>query len=420
MAAAKATSTPFLSRAYGGYTRAQDKFIQRLIGTPRNQTILDPMAGQGFALSKYAADGATVQLGDTNPAALLLATLRDPSLIERRLELIRSLKVNLAKLRKRRRRRNATSVTDSWIAPHLVGDLEEYARLADIGLFANPFDRGKEFWLQEEETRFAAAIAVLAARDIASFRTSDNVAWLKPGGFVRERDILPALEKALTCWSDYASRLSKSIEGKPKGRIISRLMNVVSNDFGELRSKATHIITSPPYANRLDYTRLWAPEIHVLAAMCGRSVDRLGDYQIGTTAVEGLEYIGAGERRLPRPVRSALNEIKEDPSDYSMTYYYPFFRNYAITLMDALINISKHLKTGGTFVVFVRDTVRKDVLFPTGELVTRVLTGSDCRLKVQCEERLIIKSHIGFLRKATSRGLYGLAQQEWWLAFRKP
>jgi hypothetical protein len=179
------------------------------------------------------------------------------------------------------------------------------------------------------------------------------------------------------------------------------------------------IVTSPPYANRLDYTRMWAPETEVLAAMSGQDPGTIKEDQIGSTVVAGQDGVNGEETRLPKIVRIALDEIRKDPTEFSESYYYPFFRNYAVSLDRSLRTTASRLESGGTLIIFVRDTVRKDVLFPTGELVSEVLTGKSVGLRRVDQERRVIKSHIGFLRKASSRGFYGLAQQEWWIVFRK-
>ena len=146
-------------------------------------------------------------------------------------------------------------------------------------------------------------------------------------------------------------------------------------------------------------------------------IDRLRLSQIGTTVVEGLEHLEKDERHLPKVIRDALRDIRVDPTKYSEVYYYPFFRNYAVMLKRSVVNLAAHLRIGGTMLLFVRDTVRKNVLFPTGDLITRVLTSRECGLEQCYEERRIINNHIGFLRKSSTSGLYGLAQQEWWLGF---
>jgi hypothetical protein len=121
--------------------------------------------------------------------------------------------------------------------------------------------------------------------------------------------------------------------------------------------------------------------------------------------------------RLPAMAQDILEQIRRDPSEYSDVYYFPFFRNYAIALQDSLQSILQKLRPGGRLIVFVRDTARKDILFPTGNFVREVLTSGALR-EIRAEKS-IIRGHIGYLRKGSARGLHGLAQLEWWLAFEK-
>lgn len=412
----KRLDTPFFSRTYGGYTRGQEEFIASGVTKPSATTILDPMAGQGVTLAKFASAGAKVYLGDRNPAALLLANLRDPRLAEQHAALADWLNSVIDRLASKRRRATATKVVEGWIAPNIATALQDYAKYCGIGMFSNPFEIGSDFWHLDTKARFAAAIAVLAARDIASFRTTDNLTWLKPGGFARQVGIEVSLRSALEKWCDFAIR---NANVKSPGMLSVELMDAAQGEFSKT-PKVNCIITSPPYANRLDYTRLWAPEIHVLANLCTSSIDRIRHSQIGTPVVEGLHHLENEVRLLPKPTRDTLREIKNDPTIYSKNYYYPFFRNYAVTLSRALIHVAARLSPGGTFMVFVRDTVRKDILFSTGDLVRSILVSKQCGLKLETTERRVIKQHIGFVRKSSSRGLYGLAQQEWWLSFRRP
>lgn len=73
--------SPFFSRSYGGYTAAQETFFRQALGPLDQHSILDPMAGQGFALCRLSWQGIRVSLGDLNPATLLLAVLRDPQIL---------------------------------------------------------------------------------------------------------------------------------------------------------------------------------------------------------------------------------------------------------------------------------------------------------------------------------------------------
>src|SRR5688500_11401364 len=75
------TKSPFLARTYGGFTQEQEEFYRLHVGNLENKTVLDPMGGQGFTLSRLAYEGADVWIGDINPGPLHLAMLRDPRLV---------------------------------------------------------------------------------------------------------------------------------------------------------------------------------------------------------------------------------------------------------------------------------------------------------------------------------------------------
>lgn len=408
--------SPFFSRAYGGYTLKQVAFYEEAIGDPKGKRILDPMAGQGFAISKLANRGATVCLGDINPAPLLLAALRDPRIVANRQELTGWLEAIIKKLMAKRRRKPKDVVVADWLSPSIKLDLDELSKIIGIGLFPKMFS--SQFWLNENEIRFAVAIIVLAARKFVCYRKSDNLTWLKPGGIAREVRLGPAIREALTRWNSWADDLGASICHRQGGELIVHSMNLENGEI-PFKRKFDAIVTSPPYANRLDYTRLWAPETSVISHLCGASIDNIKSTLIGTTCVTGTDEYEKSFRSLPQIVKKSLQEIKLDPTKYSESYYYPFFRNYAVSLMRGMQHASEKLKKHGTMIVIIRDTVRKDVMFPSGELVKSVLTRKNIGLKHVNSEKVVIKGHIGNVRKTATSGVYGMAQLEWWMKFQK-
>lgn len=405
---------PFYSRAYGGFTKAQEAFFLERLGNYRRKVILDPMAGQGFAISRLAHQGAHVWMGDLNPAPLLLAFLRSPQAIASRHELAAHAEGVLRRVSKRHSRLQRQMTCDDWLAPSIKADLDEYARLIGIGLFENPYHTDGSFWDSPLNVLFSAALAVLAARQLVCYRTSDNVTWLKPGGAVRESRIVAPIKAALTAWLSYAEAAAECLEDA--GTLNVYRADVRTREL-ERFPKAHFVVTSPPYANRLDYSRMWAPESEVLSFMCGASSEKFKANQLGSTVVRGLNGTLSVES-LPGFVRSALEEIKCDPAAYSSSYYYPFFLNYALSLSTALRCICNRVRSKGTVIVFVRDTARKDVMFPTNRLVSAMFRQKG-QFELVDKQRHIVRHHIGFIRKNAARGLFGLAQQEWWLVFRK-
>lgn len=414
----RGVESPFYSRAYGGFTAEQMQFCLSQLGNPEGKIVLDPMAGQGFLLTELAYRGARVWLGDLNPALCLLASLRDPKLVQQCDESVRWVEDILGRIQLSGGDNEGRHYVDRWVPASIQHELEAYRDLIGLPRHHSPFNDDTSFWRAPIRKRLAAVLPVLAARELACFRLSDNKTWPKQGGLQREDHILEPIQRALVTWTIYAKQLSDRFPPRRTlGRLNVQRMNVELGIFGNTPI-ADAIVTSPPYANRLDYTRMWAPELEVLAAMWAGDVATIQSNQIGSNVVRGRHGSNGEEARLPRAVVKALETIKSDQGSYaSERYYYPFFRNYALSLARSVDSLALRLAPGGVFVIFVRDTARKDVLFPTAELVKGMLARQGLRLVAK--DRRIVRRHVGLLRRGSANGLYGIGQQEWWLAFRK-
>jgi hypothetical protein len=397
-------TSPFYSRAYGGYTQAQMDFARRAIGPLSGVTVLDPMGGQAHALGQWASCGASVTIEDVNPGCLALATLRDPRVIRRSDSLAARLRILLRKSRCLQDLPTEHS-TESWLSASTQLRLVRWGE--EIGA-ASPAALRTALEGRSLFRRFAVAITVLAARRLASFRRTDNLTWLKPGGLVKSLSIADTIDAELTRWCDWAGEFHE-------GRKSAGHVAVVWRESAPSSSVHDFVVTSPPYANRLDYTRLWAPELAILAALSGIDVQRIKIGQIGSNLVRGSR----ANVNLPGSIELVLRQIRRDPTPFSDTYYYEFFKHYAEELVTACDGMAARVKQGGVVVVFVRDTVRKDVLFPTGKLVDWALCRQQHGLKKSIRKSLIVRSHVGYRRKNQVSGLFGLAQREHWLTYRK-
>jgi hypothetical protein len=410
--------TPFYSRNYGGFTIAQWDFFRQHVGLLKSKTILDPMGGQAFYLSRLAWEGLRIYVGDINPAPLLLASMRDPEAILRVDLLRKSILRKLDTLKPQAGPHMQYEFVEDWVATSIRLELLEYFRIFDLKKMGSPVGRSTRFWSSPLELRIAAALPVLAARSLTCFRVSDNVTWLKKGGLQREQCVYHALRQALDRWCLFAKSVIKEYERKDlsRGELHVSHMDAESGDFGGAPN-ADIIINSPPYANRLDYTRAWAPELAIVATMFDIESDIIKAKQIGSTVIRKKTLPKDLERRLPAQVRRALREIREDKKNVSSdSYYYPFFLNYAVSLQRAMQEMARHLRRGGRMFIFVRDTVRKDTLLAVGQLVEKSLQSNGLVLLEESTKQ-VVRSHVGMRRRAARASLYGLAQTEWWLVF---
>lgn len=415
-------NSPFYSRAYGGYTPGQLEFAFSERSLAAGGVVLDPMAGQAYALSQRTWRGETLCAGDLNPAALFLAALRDPALLLQSEKLADWLAAEFRRLT-RSAPTEELDYSEKWLSDGVSNQLSCYSSALGLTAESAPGVPDALFWEASPQLRLAAAIPVLAARRIATFTRTDNTTWLRSGGLQRVSNVYEPLTVALQEWREFAAAARSNLPTAElsQGKLRISVMDA-ERGFFATAPEPDVIVTSPPYANRLDYTRLWGPELAVAAAMF-RAIDvqSLQARQIGSNVVRGKHVDAESLERLldplPPMVRNSLLQIRDEPTPSSGTYYFPFFTNYAVALSNALRNLAALLRPGGALIIFVRDTVAKDVLFPTAELVQGVLAFSGLA-KTQ-EQQRIIRSHIGLRRRNARAGLYGIAQREWWFAFRK-
>ncbi|MBI1894163.1 MAG: hypothetical protein HYS14_08650 [Candidatus Rokubacteria bacterium] len=258
--------------------------------------------------------------------------------------------------------------------------------------------------------RALAFLPLLAARELTTFSASDNASWVKAGGLVRPTDPKVALKRIATAWAGY---LETTYTGNVRGTLTA-----ACQDARTLKADEEYegVLFSPPYANRLDYLRMLAPEAVILQLVGGVDVRSVERHVVGTNIVRGSVPDKIAIGRLPRSVREALRTIRSDAAKASATYYYPFFANYSVGLFNAVGNVARALAKSGKGIAFVRDTPRKDVLFPTADTVIGALRAAGCRVQAR---PTVVRHHIGMRRKRGHVSLQGLAQREWRISFER-
>jgi hypothetical protein len=392
----KAPGSPFFERAYGSYTAAQRAVVLKTFQpTLVTRTLIDPFCGIGSLLPSLVTAGYDVVASDINPVATAFVELRRPV----HLQSLASVRASLVEVLERlpRARTAGRSFEPSWLPPATAAWLAEYR------------DRISEVLVAPAIRSVLQLLPILVARRLTTYTASDNAAWIRPGGLSSGEDPAELLHEAFLQWSHYLYETYRT----------SRI--------GSLRVWTHDVLTplsggpfdgaffSPPYANRLDYIRMFAPEAAVLEILAKVDVTGRSRQLIGTTVVRHADPNVMASSTLPKSVRDALARIRADKAKASATYYYPFFVNYANQLHAAMKNIIAALTPRSTGVIFLRDTPRKDVLFPAVDLVTNVLRKAKFRVET---ESTVVRAHIGMRRKNVHLSLQGLAQQEWSISFK--
>lgn len=418
-----ASSSPFYSRIYAGYSAAQIQcLVQHLEEAGGRLPIFDPMSGQAFALSTLSWFGHTVRINDINPAPLLLAWLRSAPVLRnlpaRIAEYVLWLKQNKKSLDDFHiESKGQLQFITGWLSDAMTSQLEEYGQLACRDASCLDLRRISEW---DEKLLFRLSILVLAARRLTCYIQSDNRTWLKPGGLDNKRALSDLLLEELAilqeCKLVDEFQLKLGLFDTDFAGLQISCADVARTDLSTF-DKPCIAVTSPPYANRLDYSVMWAPELWVLSTALP-NIDRttIKRNQIGTTQIR-TDDSPLPLDCLPLSTRKELREIEKSGNYASGRYYYPFFRQFAMDLFYGLHHSVKAAPMAEKWIIFIRDTARKDTMFSSHKICEFVMKSCGYRRR-KVDDLQIIRSHVGLMRRSKSQSsVHGFAQREWWLAF---
>lgn len=414
----RAKELPFFSRAYGGYSVSkatnQVAYIQQMAEANSVQSILDPMGGQGYHLAEFCHRGFDVSLSDVNPGVVLLAAARSPALTRDVSQVVDKIRRRLKALPCSAFQTSGQCISDKWLSPEAADVLGRFGKRFASDAISSAIREGRSLVDFDPADILLLALPVIAARQIACFRESRNATWLKEGGFRENLDLIEVTLRTLDTWHQYAKQFA---DQSFPGIWDVRRTNVLSSQDGKAFDM---VVTSPPYANRLDYYSMWAPEVAVTDALLSTDTDH--NDQLGSNRVSGRVVNEDFLRRLPSFLLEGLEEIKHHPRTASHSYYYPYFANYMAESVKALDACSRALKPGGVLLIFVRDARRIETELRIGEAIDYVATDGLGLKRVEEKQRhFILRSHVGLVQKVKSHAkVHGNHQTEWWLAFRRP
>ena len=191
---------------------------------------------------------------------------------------------------------------------------------------------------------------VSRARDLAHTRPH-RVADKQPRSALRQFDIL--MSRAVDAYSHVdATKVGSS--------------NIVAGDSRLLPLRGGSvdlIVTSPPYANALDYMRAHKFSLSWLGDPIPRLSDLRGHY-IGSERQSGTD---SGGRTLPESVQAVVDAVSErDASKARVLDRY--FRDMAA----AICEMARVLRSGAAVVIVVGPSVMREVLVPTHQCLADI------------------------------------------------
>lgn len=329
----------------------QQYIIKQIL--PHHSSILDPMAGTAPLIPILETQGYTSYINDILPVYFFINQAKQYSVFQRYQKYGKEwfLKELLSCMRFLKKRR--LCISNEWIEKGILNGL------INSWESTNKYEKNISILLK--------AVIINSIRAFSSVTKSDNPTWLKNGGISSGRRLEEIVEESLIAFIKYYSVYDDSrIVTTKKGKCIFSAQN--ANKI-KLKNKVDLIITSPPYCNRLDTMRQYAPELYFLSKV-GYSV-RL-ENMIANNKISTYTNFKADFEYLTSKSKYAeflLNRIKKLPPKYYIKYYTRYFS----VLCEVLQNVVKNLSSKGKMYIIVQDNTHKGNLIEIDEIIKEVL-----------------------------------------------
>ena len=178
--------------------------------------------------------------------------------------------------------------------------------------------------------------------------------------------------------------------------VLSDIMNV------SLDNKYSYFVTSPPYPNYRDYSKLFRIENWILDNIINKNQY---DFQrmIGSNNVSGKSY---GEIESPIAntfLLELLDKAKKMPKKSKndiIVYYHPYFCQYFYNIQEAYKKIDTLLTEKAMGYIVVNDNITRDIPIPVGASICDIFTYMGYQIEEINTSHI---SHYGNIGKAAKR-----------------
>ena len=317
----------------------QEYFKNSILNTPT--TILDPMAGVAPLLPFFETNGHKAYLYDILPLHYFINSAKRFSIFKCYKKFGSSwffdtfIKI-MSPLQDRQ-----SIISDKWIDEKTLGGLVKAWKSIEI--------------YQKDKATVLRALLLMSIKYFASFTLSYNNTWIKMGGISSSKKLEEISNEIIGLLDEFYKIHYIDVRVKKRGRCIIRI-----KDASKLRLKrpVDTILTSPPYCNRLDYVRMYAPENYFLSNV-GFPISY--NSVIGTNIVKDYKRKERDRKNITTKseyLAELLEKIEEKSkkdTDYYMKYYVRYFANLFKTFQNLLNNISKN----GRMYIVIQDNIHR-------------------------------------------------------------
>jgi hypothetical protein len=270
-------------------------------------------------------------------------------------------------------------VSRDWFSPDVI------TKLLDLYHWIVRYSMDKE----PDVMDILYAAFILSLRRNACITASSNPTWLKSGGTIPGTDIKDTFLQAYAFIIDWHAKSFKQKRVRNYG-------TVAYKDISNLTDKCCYdlCIISPPYCNRLDYKRMFAPEYlfitkHILNLP---SEDKF----FGNNEIKDFKTKDYAPTDYEEAV---LAEVRRRQAPENKDYYFKYFMKYFSELDIILNKILGTLRSRGSAIITIQNSHYKDFTIKLDEIIKSKVNKRHGITELASKE----KSYFGNLLKAKSR-----------------
>lgn len=349
-----------------------------------NNILMDPMAGSSPLIPLVEKHGGVAYFNDILPVFFYINSAKQYKISICFRKYGRNWFMDALKKYMKKLDNKKLIISEKWIREDILDDLINSWKLTE------QFEDNIQIFLK--------AVIIKSIRYFATYTKTQNPTWLKMGGANTSKDLNEVLGECLDTFENYYDYYySEKVKG---GKCFFTICDAENLNFNQ---KVNIIITSPPYCNRLDGIRLFAPENYFLS-MVGHKIINSNNF-LGTIKVIDYKDFQLDFDFLinnSRYCKKILISIKNFPNKDDVFYYLKYYTRYFIKLYRTLKKILENLELNGKAYIILQDNTHRGIDIEIDRVLKDLLQIDSWKLKIK---KIWERHHLG-LRNPSQKSAY--------------
>ncbi|MDR1973541.1 MAG: hypothetical protein LBQ31_02585 [Bacteroidales bacterium] len=339
------------SRAFASFKEEELNIIYSDISQylSTNDIIFDPMSGCGGGMVYFGRKGYRTINIELNPPSYYWQILINPKNTQAIIEIINELRKTKNTFPNIK---EAFSLSDNLFSEVAIKHIK--------ALFELILDNSKD-----NKSLATALLLPFVSRFANYVKSPTNITHFKQGGLCSYSGWKQDFDSYLEFLSNRLSNDLISYKQKEHFNMMADILQV------KLSKKYRFFVTSPPYPNYRDYSKLFKIENFVLDNIILKNKTDF-EMMIGSNNVSGKTFGEIHSEKANKFVSELLIKAdklkaknKKSCSDIK-TYYYPYFAQYFYNIQEAYIKLDSMLTDNAIGYIVVNDNITRDIIVPVG------------------------------------------------------